>query len=56
MTVLYLNPCDHGMCYKGVALSGIKFKIFNNLLNIACDNFSYFLKVMINVLSHSKYR
>ena len=56
MTVLYLNPCDTEMCYKGVALSGIKLKIFNNLLNIASDHFSYLLKVMINLLSHSIYR
>ena len=55
MTVLYLNLCGNEMCYKGVALSRIKFKIFNNLLNIASDNFSYLLKVMINLLSHSIY-
>ena len=31
--------------------SGIKFKIFNHWLNIASDDFTYLLKVMINLLS-----
>ena len=56
MTVLYLNLCDNEMIKGLVALSGIKFKIFNNSLNIASDNFSYVLKVMISLLSHSIYR
>ena len=32
------------------------FKFFNHLLKIASDNFSYLLKMMINLLSHSIYR
>ena len=35
--------------------TGIKLKVFNHWLNIASDDFSYLLKVMINLLSQSMY-
>ena len=35
--------------------AGTNFKIFNHLLKIASDNFSYLLNVMLNLLSHFIY-
>ena len=44
-----------GKCCSIMPLTCSIFKIFNHLLKIASDNFSYLLKMMINLLRYSIY-